>query len=157
MSDESRIVTKVRRQNLPPALFQHLLDRIQRRKIPAFQLEPTFPIPSSPIWALTLRTGRAGAFERVQWRSDVAHTTSTFAREQMRRWTQNWRVVNEVQDELVRAEPVPDAAGALEAGLSLMAFAREVREADPQLAAWREAGEDSVRCTWQRLRAAHVR
>lgn len=30
---------KVRRQNLPPALFQHLLDRIQSRKIPASQLE----------------------------------------------------------------------------------------------------------------------
>lgn len=29
---------KVRRQNLPPALFQHLLDRIQSRKIPAAQL-----------------------------------------------------------------------------------------------------------------------
>ena len=30
---------KVRRQNLPPALFQHLLERIQNRKIPARQLE----------------------------------------------------------------------------------------------------------------------
>ena len=30
---------KVGRQNLPPALFQHLLDRIQGRKIPATQLE----------------------------------------------------------------------------------------------------------------------
>lgn len=30
---------KVRRQHLPPALFQHLLDRIQSRKIPASQLE----------------------------------------------------------------------------------------------------------------------
>ena len=30
---------KVRRQNIPPALFQHLLDRIQSRKIPASQLE----------------------------------------------------------------------------------------------------------------------
>ena len=30
---------KIRRQNLPPALFQHLLDRIQSRKIPASQLE----------------------------------------------------------------------------------------------------------------------
>ena len=30
---------KVRRQNLPPALFQHLLQRIQSRKIPATQLE----------------------------------------------------------------------------------------------------------------------
>ena len=30
---------KVRRQNLPSALFQHLLDRIQSRKIPASQLE----------------------------------------------------------------------------------------------------------------------
>ena len=29
---------KVRRQNIPPALFQHLLDRIQSRKIPASQL-----------------------------------------------------------------------------------------------------------------------
>ncbi len=28
----------VRRQDLPPALFQHLLDRIQSRKIPATQL-----------------------------------------------------------------------------------------------------------------------
>jgi hypothetical protein len=31
-------VPKVRRQNIPPALFQHLLDRIQSRKIPASQL-----------------------------------------------------------------------------------------------------------------------
>ena len=30
---------RVRRQNLPPALFQHLLDRIQSRQIPATQLE----------------------------------------------------------------------------------------------------------------------
>ncbi len=30
---------KIRRHNLPPALFQHLLDRIQNRKIPASQLE----------------------------------------------------------------------------------------------------------------------
>lgn len=29
---------KVRRHNLPPALFQHLLDRIQSRTIPATQL-----------------------------------------------------------------------------------------------------------------------
>lgn len=29
----------IRRQNLPPALFQHLLERIQSRKIPATQLE----------------------------------------------------------------------------------------------------------------------
>lgn len=29
---------KIRRHNLPPALFQHLLDRIQDRKIPASQL-----------------------------------------------------------------------------------------------------------------------
>jgi len=32
-------VPKVHRQNLPPALFQHLLERIQGRKIPATQLE----------------------------------------------------------------------------------------------------------------------
>jgi hypothetical protein len=30
---------RVRRQNVPPALFQHLLDRVQSRKIPS-QLEP---------------------------------------------------------------------------------------------------------------------
>ena len=30
---------KVRRQNIPPALFQHLLDRILSRKIPGVQLE----------------------------------------------------------------------------------------------------------------------
>lgn len=30
---------KVRRQNVPPALLQHLLERIQSRKIPAPQLE----------------------------------------------------------------------------------------------------------------------
>ena len=30
---------KVRRQNLPPALFHHLLERIQTRKIAATQLE----------------------------------------------------------------------------------------------------------------------
>jgi len=32
-------VPKIRRQNIPPALFQHLLDRIQSRRIPASQLE----------------------------------------------------------------------------------------------------------------------
>lgn len=32
-------VPKVRRQNLPPALFQHLLDRIQSRSIPATELQ----------------------------------------------------------------------------------------------------------------------
>jgi hypothetical protein len=31
-------VPRVRRQNLPPALFQHLLDRIQERRIAADQL-----------------------------------------------------------------------------------------------------------------------
>jgi hypothetical protein len=30
---------KIRRHNLPPALFQHLLDRIQERNIPAPQLD----------------------------------------------------------------------------------------------------------------------
>ncbi len=30
---------KVRRHNLPPALFQHLLDRIQDRKIDARQIQ----------------------------------------------------------------------------------------------------------------------
>jgi hypothetical protein len=29
---------KIRRQNLPPALYAHLLDRIQQRNIPAHQL-----------------------------------------------------------------------------------------------------------------------
>jgi hypothetical protein len=32
-------VPRVRRQNVPPALFQHLVDRVQSRKIPASQLE----------------------------------------------------------------------------------------------------------------------
>jgi hypothetical protein len=32
-------VPRVRRQELPPALFQHLLDRIHSRQIPADQLE----------------------------------------------------------------------------------------------------------------------
>ena len=31
---------RVRRQNVPPALFQHLLDRVQSRKIIPSQLEP---------------------------------------------------------------------------------------------------------------------
>jgi hypothetical protein len=30
---------RVRRHNVPPALFQHLVDRVQSRKIPASQLE----------------------------------------------------------------------------------------------------------------------
>ncbi|MBZ5593335.1 MAG: hypothetical protein LAP39_13925 [Acidobacteriia bacterium] len=30
---------RVRRQNVPPALFQHLLDRVRSRKIPPSQLE----------------------------------------------------------------------------------------------------------------------
>jgi hypothetical protein len=32
-------VPRVRRQNIPPALFQHLLDRLQSRRISAPQLE----------------------------------------------------------------------------------------------------------------------
>jgi hypothetical protein len=32
-------VPRVRRQNVPPALFQHLLERVQSRKIGASQLE----------------------------------------------------------------------------------------------------------------------
>jgi hypothetical protein len=32
-------VPRIRRQNVPPALFQHLLDRVQSRKIPTSQLE----------------------------------------------------------------------------------------------------------------------
>jgi len=31
-------VPRVRRQNVPPAWFQHLFDRVQSRKIPASQL-----------------------------------------------------------------------------------------------------------------------
>jgi hypothetical protein len=30
---------RIRRHNLPPALFRHLLERIEQRKIPASQLE----------------------------------------------------------------------------------------------------------------------
>lgn len=30
---------RVRRQNVPPALFQHLLDRVRSRRIPASHLE----------------------------------------------------------------------------------------------------------------------
>ncbi len=30
---------KIRRRNVPPALFQHLLDRLQDRSIPVTQLE----------------------------------------------------------------------------------------------------------------------
>ena len=30
---------RVRRRNVPPALFQHLVDRVYNRKIPASQLE----------------------------------------------------------------------------------------------------------------------
>jgi len=32
-------VPRVRRHNIPPALFQHLLDRVPTRKVPASQLE----------------------------------------------------------------------------------------------------------------------
>jgi hypothetical protein len=32
-------VPKVRRHDVPPALFQHLIDRVDSRKIPASQLE----------------------------------------------------------------------------------------------------------------------
>ncbi len=32
-------MTRIRRQNIPPALFQHLLERIRDRKISAKQLE----------------------------------------------------------------------------------------------------------------------
>jgi hypothetical protein len=74
----------------------------------------------------------------------------------MRRWIENWREVNEAQDDLVRSEPTPDAAASLEAGLSLIAFAGSIRERHPQIEAEREVDEESVRCTWRRLRAAHV-
>jgi hypothetical protein len=39
MASRNRAVPNVRRQDIPPALFQHLLDRIQSRKIPATQLK----------------------------------------------------------------------------------------------------------------------
>ncbi len=32
-------MAKIRRSNLPPALFQHLLERIQERKIPASEIQ----------------------------------------------------------------------------------------------------------------------
>ena len=34
-----RAYNKIRRESLPPALFQHLVDRLQERRIPARQLE----------------------------------------------------------------------------------------------------------------------
>lgn len=86
----------------------------------------------------------------------MADTTSASIREQMRRWIENWRVVNEAQDDLVRSEPTPDPAASLEAGLALIAFARSIREGRPHLADGREVDEESVRRTWRRLRAAHV-
>ena len=86
----------------------------------------------------------------------MAETTSRSAREQARRWIENWRVVNEAQDALARSGPAPDAAACIEAGLALIRFARSAREANATTSG-REAGEEAVRQTWLRLRAAHVR
>ena len=86
----------------------------------------------------------------------MADTTSASTREQMRQWIENWRVVNEVQDDRGRSEPTPDAAASLEAALSLIAFAGSIRGGHAQLEHGREVDEESVRRTWRRLRAAHV-
>ena len=63
---------KVRRQNLPPALFQHLLERIQSRKIPATQLEllaiwlDTEPdVPEGELIKTFLLPGQAPKGKRV--------------------------------------------------------------------------------------------
>ena len=89
----------------------------------------------------------------------MTDTTSAIARTRVRQWMHNWRLVNEAQDEIVRSQPTPDPEVCLEAGLSLIAFARRISESHPQLTEGHqgEADEDSVRRTWRRLRAAHVR
>jgi hypothetical protein len=87
----------------------------------------------------------------------MADSTSTLAQEQMRQWLENWRRVNKVQDELVRSEPQPDSAASLESGISLIEFARSLHHENPQPADGRDADDESVRRTWCRLRAAHVR
>lgn len=88
---------------------------------------------------------------------DMTDTPSAAARELRRRWIENWRVVNEAQDSLVRSESMPDPATSLEAGLSLIAFARTLSRDNARPPHGREADDEAVRRTWQRLRAAHVR
>ena len=49
---------RVRRHNVPPALLQHLLDRVQSRKIPASQLEllaKRLAATSNPVEAARIR------------------------------------------------------------------------------------------------------
>ena len=87
----------------------------------------------------------------------VADTTSALAREQMRQWLENWRCVNETQDGLVKSEPSRNPAASLESGLSLIAFARELRQSNPPLAGGREGEMESVRRTWRRLRDAYAK
>ena len=87
----------------------------------------------------------------------MADTTSATARAQLRQWMENWRLVNEAQDSLVRSESKPDPATSLEAGLSLIAFARSLGRDNARPPHERDADDEAVRRTWRRLRAAHVR
>jgi hypothetical protein len=48
---------KIRRQNLPPALLQHLLDRIRQRSIPASQLGILHGFQRLHLAGLNHRTG----------------------------------------------------------------------------------------------------
>jgi len=81
---------------------------------------------------------------------------SADGRAAMKRWLENWRAVNEAQDELVRSEPPRDSARCLEDGLSLIAFGRRMR--DPGVARdRREADVETVRRAWRQLRLARGR
>ena len=87
----------------------------------------------------------------------MTDTTSATTRAQLRQWMENWRVVNEAQDSLVRSEFTPDPTTSLEAGLSLITFARSLGRDNARPSPGRDADDEAVRRTWRRLRAAHVR
>lgn len=75
----------------------------------------------------------------------------------MRQWLENWRRVNEAQNELVRCEPQPDSTASLGSGFALIELARALRQASPQPGEAGDAGVESVRRTWCRLRAPYIR
>ena len=137
-----------------------------RDRIPSL-LPGRFPVPVDlfPFTRdeLTARADSpvAAAARASTWRysrpSNVADTERALAREQMRQWLANWRAVNEAQDNLVRSDPAPDPASALERGLSLIEFALPVRAPLPEGDRSHDLEDESVRHTWRQLRLSYGR
>jgi hypothetical protein len=87
----------------------------------------------------------------------MSRHVSKAERDAMRRWLGNWKVVNQVQDDLIRNAPPDDPAASLERGLSLIDFARRLAGQSSDGDSRRDTEAESVRQTWMRLRAAYGR